>query len=454
MQMEFAPPNVNLRKLKHFIDIRDLTLFIGGDNHVTKGRFYSLWRNGNFLVVQADPWTRPGVDYSGCHEDALRFKQEYREYTYLVEVIQSMADTIEFGRFNWAHLVRQKDSSYRLVYKTRNCIQNLDVWTKVVELDDIEMVRFVTSQQWEGVWNGMDVDLWIGWDDSWGEWVTLESQGHKIMQSLGLGHYTFEVLAHVSKNGMIIGLMTEPILGRPVILSDRAAVYEAVADLQRHGVLIRGLTHQQIHVTGEGIRFTSISSLVLYRNHDELAKEAEWCYWRELDLIFGDMANLANNTILVGSRYLPSNTIVLPRVPSPHRPLPFAPEQAMLRFVLSIYSSDTFLHNHWQSLFDQVKPRRKTAPFNSRHSQQLRYCKLPIAPVDEDGVEPPEAVEQTVSDEPLVVTQLRVSKARSHPYRQATSKKLLLGSDEGCNPQLTLVPVRRGHPTSRHSLAL
>lgn len=61
---------------------------------------------------------------------------------------------------------------------------------------------------------GKDVDLWIGWDDGWGSYVSAEANGHKIMQSVGLGHYTFEFLGPVAKNGAIIGTVFDAVIGR------------------------------------------------------------------------------------------------------------------------------------------------------------------------------------------------------------------------------------------------
>lgn len=43
-----------------------------------------------------------------------------------------MLDTIVFdGENNWAHLVRLKDNTYRLVYTKRRLIHNCPIWTKV-----------------------------------------------------------------------------------------------------------------------------------------------------------------------------------------------------------------------------------------------------------------------------------------------------------------------------------
>jgi len=66
--------------------------------------------------------------------------EEVRALCYLQEVIQSMLDTIVLDdENNWAYLVRLKDGAYRLVYSKRQLVPNCLIWTKVVELDDIEV---------------------------------------------------------------------------------------------------------------------------------------------------------------------------------------------------------------------------------------------------------------------------------------------------------------------------
>jgi len=54
----------------------------------------------------------------------------------------------------------------------------------------------------------------MGVDPHWSHFVAFESQGHKFMNEAGVSHYTFELLAHVYKSGMVIGVMCEPIIGR------------------------------------------------------------------------------------------------------------------------------------------------------------------------------------------------------------------------------------------------
>lgn len=97
-------------------------------------------------------------------------------------------------------------------------------------MDDIEITRIVECALWEGIHEGYfalcpleydshiptetEVDLFMGVNPHWSHFVACESQGHKFMNEAGVSHYTFKLLAHVYKNGMVIGVMCEPIIGR------------------------------------------------------------------------------------------------------------------------------------------------------------------------------------------------------------------------------------------------
>ncbi|KIM65475.1 hypothetical protein SCLCIDRAFT_1212200 [Scleroderma citrinum Foug A] len=51
-----------------------------------------------------------------------------------------MPDTIVFdGEKNRAHLIRQKDNTYRLVYTTKLFVQKGSIWTKVPSFYDLQV---------------------------------------------------------------------------------------------------------------------------------------------------------------------------------------------------------------------------------------------------------------------------------------------------------------------------
>jgi hypothetical protein len=62
--------------------------------------------------------------------------------------------------------------------------------------------------------------------------------------------YSFKVLAVLTEAGAGVGLVFEPWHGRPIALSDRAAVYEAFADLERHDLVYMNVDEGRLATTG------------------------------------------------------------------------------------------------------------------------------------------------------------------------------------------------------------
>ncbi|KAF9221735.1 hypothetical protein BS17DRAFT_757107 [Gyrodon lividus] len=435
--MEFAPPNLNLAHLRRKMDITNLTLYVTGQNNIEKGRFYMLWRDGNFIVIQAEPYCRPGITY----DPAMPFSyyvEEYRAFNYLQEVIQTMLDTIVFdSENNWAHLVRQKDNTYRLVYTKKRSVHNCPIWTKAMDLEDIEVVtRIVDGLYWEGIYNGQEVDLYIGWEDVWGSYITCESRGQKLIQSLGLGHYSFELLAHVSKNGMIIGLMMEAYIGRGITLADRPAVFEAVADIQRHGVLLR-FSRSDIIITKQGVRFASMSPAKKYQDQDALAEVAESAHWKTLADIFDHIDDDPFGGQLNISRSLKSASYVIPRLPSPGRPIAFTPEDAVIRWAWSIATSDQLCRSNFSALMQALYRSSKRSTVVRRDKRVKGGGGALLSPDDAADNTPSPVLVASV-DQPLVITSWnRSSTTRRHPYARSASRRMLL-AEENTSP----VPIK------------
>lgn len=106
-------------------------MFFGKYGVVITAALSDMFQNGNLLVIQAEPFRRPGVEYA-IGAPYSTYSEEGRAYLHLLEVIQTMLDTLVYdGEKNWAHLVRQKDNTYRLIYTTKRFVQKCSIWTKV-----------------------------------------------------------------------------------------------------------------------------------------------------------------------------------------------------------------------------------------------------------------------------------------------------------------------------------
>lgn len=432
--MEYASKDLTIHKLRRTTDFENLTFRIGGYTEHDQGRFYHLWKNGEVLSIQAEPYSRPGIDYSQSSEgwSTRNFSSDKEAFFYLQEVLQTMLDSLQFGtENNWAHLVRQKDNTYSLIYTRKEFVRlKCPVWTKKVNLNDIEVTRIVDCALWEGIHEGMEVDLFMGIHALWSCFVAAESLGHKLMNEAGVSHYTFKLLAHVYKSGMIIGVMCEPIIGRRVCPTDRAAVFAAVADIQRHGILMGSLLPHDILITPEGVRFLNISAVRFYKDHDLLAAAAETSHWAELAKTFGS-GMIAPHTPF-GSRAREALPYVIPRLPSPGRPVYTSPELAMMRFVWSVMTSPgEFARSDVQPLLkfrEQQRKGKSAVTDDPKHRRCARISrKVLIAPLDfsEDRFEELDQI-VPVDDEPYN------PKWRSSPRTpyERPNKKLLIPRDD------------------------
>ncbi|KAG2078450.1 hypothetical protein BDR04DRAFT_1064114 [Suillus decipiens] len=435
--MEYASKDLTIRKLRRTTDFKNLTFRIGGYTEANEGRFYHLWKNGEVLSIQAEPYRRPGIDYSQSPDEpwsTKNFSSDKEAFFYLQEVLQAMVDNLQFGtENNWAHLVRQKDNTYSLIYTRKEFVRlKCPVWTKKVNLDDIEITRIVDCALWEGIHEGMEIDLFMGVQQIWSRFVAAESLGHKLMNEAGVSHYTYKLLAHVYKSGMIIGVMCEPIVGRRVCPTDRAAVFAAVADIQRHGILLGSLLPHDILITHEGVRFLNISGVRFYKDHDELAAKAETSHWAELAKTFGS-GMIAPYTPL-GSRARDSLSYVIPRLPSPGRPVYTTPELAVMRFVWSVMTSPgEYARSDVRPLLkfrDQQQKVKSAITNDSKHRKRADFGrKVLIAPLDcSESENRFEELDQIVpaADEPYH------PKRRSSPHTpyERPTKKLLLPRDD------------------------
>ncbi|KAG1873450.1 hypothetical protein C8R48DRAFT_629166 [Suillus tomentosus] len=434
--MEYASKDLTIRKLRRTTDFKNLTFRIGGYTEHELGRFYHLWKDGQVLCIQAEPYRRPGFDYLKSPSTQNLGSSDKEAFYYLQEVLQTMLDNLQFGtENNWAHLVRQKDNTYSLIYTRKEFVRlKCPVWTKKVNLDDIEITRIVDCALWEGIHEEMEVDLFMGVHALWSEFVAAESLGHKLMNEAGVSHYTYKLLAHVYKSGMIIGVMCEPIIGRRVCPTDRAAVFAAVADIQRHGILLGSLLPHDILITEEGVRFLNISGVQFYKDHDKLAVEAETSHWAELAQTFGS-GMLAPHTPL-GSRARDALSYVIPRLPSPGRPVYTTPELAMMRFVWSVMTSPgEFARTDVLPLLkfrdSEQQRKRSVVTHDPKHRRRAKISrKVLIAPLDcSESENRFEELDQIVptDDEPY---NPKWRSSQHTPYERPKKKLLLPRDDE------------------------
>jgi len=212
----------------------------------------------------------------------------------------------------------------------------------------------------------------------------------------------------------------EALIGRSVTSADRSAVFEAVADIQRHGVCFM-FQRSNIYITERGVRFASASTAKYYQDHDELAREAEFA-WKALIGIFAHVDDGPLQGQLSGSRSTGSSAFIMPRLPSPNHPVALTAEEAIIRWVWSITTSDEFccfLGYAFRKLHSLYSFSEHSATRRGKRVKGDGRALLP--PDDSSGDLEASAASIESTDEPVVS---RI--ARYHPSACRTSRRLLL----------------------------
>lgn len=215
--------------------------------------------------------------------------------------------------------------------------------------------------------------------------------------------------------------------------TDRAAVFAAVADIQRHGILLGSLLPYDILITREGVRFLNISAVRFYKDHDQLAAKAETEHWAELAKTFGPRMTGPHTPL--GSRTRDSLAYVIPRLPSPGRPIYTTPELAMMQFVWSVMTSPgEYARTDVLPLLrfrDQQRKGKSAITDDSKHRRRAKIGrKVLIAPLDYSESEGRfEELDQIVPavDEPYIP---KWRPSPRTPYERPNKKLLLPRDDE------------------------
>lgn len=205
-----------------------------------------------------------------------------------------------------------------------------------------------------------------------------------------------------------------------VTSADRSAVFEAVADIQRHGILF-SFQICDIYITERGVHFASASSAEYYRDRDALAKEAE-ITWKILADMFNHMDDDPLKGLLSGSRSMGSSAIIIPRLPSPGRPISLTREEAMTRWVWSITTSDEFCRLQGRAFMNLDTLYGSSEHCTVRRGKRAKGDSRALLPPDDSSGHLETRVEPI--DEPLIVN--RGLLTRFHPYAHPKSKRLLL----------------------------
>ncbi|KAJ7730260.1 hypothetical protein DFH07DRAFT_849209 [Mycena maculata] len=303
----------------------NVTAFVGRLYQTNGNDIFILWNFAYRKLIVVEVVGLRLADFD--HND-----QEYNKSitrTYLGK-IQEHLETVDFESDDvWAYLIPPASGRpSRIIQRPRQHyrIPCDFLWAPRVDISEIDTYNFWCGSGQglgRGVWQGKKVDFHIGCDDGGLQLVERETRGAKAVRGMDI---SYDVIAHVFRGDLLIGIMTEPCqASRPIRWSDRAAVFAAFARLERafmlHGFLIDEL---RILIDEKGrVRILDLYNLEYYARHkrQKLEEDAQELHWDRLNLLFEGLALPLNRTAVSPLRlWYPASTI-LARTPAPERRL-------------------------------------------------------------------------------------------------------------------------------------
>ncbi|KAL0952619.1 hypothetical protein HGRIS_006869 [Hohenbuehelia grisea] len=310
---------------------RSITAYIGGRNFAGF-QAHVLIKDDYMLVIQSPP--SPKASYvHGVVIDTKILQEVDNEYLFNLEKIQTLLHAIEFGKTNWAYMIPRREGGFRLVQKDRPMYEvTCTPWAPLVEERDITITQWITPEERHGLWKGKEVDIYMGWADDVLERVEQMMVAYRALHGLDL---TYEVLGHLTRDGTIIGLITEPAYGRSVEFCDRSIVYDAISRVQSYNLLYRTPCKSNIMLSNGKVRFTDLSRLKVFSDHEKssIESESEVAHWLSLKILFEELS-LGPNWITPARTWKPKLRLL---------PAPTAPEKPFyIRQILEMTSKSLF----------------------------------------------------------------------------------------------------------------
>ena len=147
--------------------------------------------------------------------------------------------------------------------------------------------------------------------------------GYRALQDLDV---TFKVLGHlISKDGTVIGLVSEAAWGRMVRPSDAALIYKTIAEVQNRGIIYKGCLTNRFMIADGKVRLVELNCITPYKDKKKMLEDADSWHWNELGQLFHELRTFGPyGRYRFPAMHLFSTYKDLEFFPSPPRPnLPF-----------------------------------------------------------------------------------------------------------------------------------
>lgn len=211
------------------------TVYAGADIGDGPTQLIHLYRGRDLLCVQYRKERRyyPQPNETKQERRLRRYKEADIASSMALDRLRRLLHLLPFGQTNRVFLY-EKDGEWRIherpmVYTPLPSSRDWGV--PVVDIKEVHLTRWIARDRIEGIWNSHPVDIYC---PSPYEFWTLERfvRGWHAIYPLGL---TFKLYGMLTRDGGVVALMTEPMIGRTINWCDRGDTYRALAELARNG---------------------------------------------------------------------------------------------------------------------------------------------------------------------------------------------------------------------------
>ncbi|KAK0237158.1 hypothetical protein EDD85DRAFT_937444 [Armillaria nabsnona] len=190
-----------------------------------------LVRDGHVLHVLVPKWIV--FDQSKSENEV-----EDDRVNYVIELIETLINTIDFTQTLTAFLVRRRNGDTLVSKPLRSTTFRVTcpTWERLIDESEIETTDWIYDLNRKGRWNNRDVELWFGYEDRYLRFVQNTMVALHALWQRNLDLH-FKVLGHLIRDNDVIGIVMEPNGGRCVEMYDRALAYNTFQELQKNNLV-------------------------------------------------------------------------------------------------------------------------------------------------------------------------------------------------------------------------
>ncbi|KAK0200781.1 hypothetical protein DFS33DRAFT_1354798 [Desarmillaria ectypa] len=192
----------------------------------------TLVRDGHVLYITIPPV--PQSNGNPARDKLAKWKNHH------LDLIETLLHTIDFMQTSAAFLVSPRNGSSHLVPKPRSHLDftvTYPTWGRLIDEREINITGWWDAEHRKGRWNDLDVEVFVGFDEFSLRSIQITMASLDVLRQRNLDLH-FEVLGHLIRDDKVVGIVMEPNDGRFVERHDRALVYNAFQELQKHNILV------------------------------------------------------------------------------------------------------------------------------------------------------------------------------------------------------------------------